>query len=242
MLRTSEGVISRYEDLKKGLATVLRGGISLPAFESRVDLLMTATLVFAGLFTSLIVALHFLRSDLNPVSRTTSEYAVGSYGFVMTAAFICMIVMSLALVTLLAAELPAEDQSRTGVWLLGIWIIGAILAAIFPIDPEGPGDTTAGTIHRIAATVGFLSFSVGALLISRAFGRVASWQQFHRYARALAVAMLVGYVIMMVMLITEAGYAGLVQRILLVTIVAWMVLVVWRIGSEKRDAGAERYP
>ncbi len=35
-------------------------------------------------FVIVIVSLHFLRPDLNPISHPTSEYAVGPYGFLMT--------------------------------------------------------------------------------------------------------------------------------------------------------------
>ena len=47
----------------------------------------TIALVGVAYFAVIIVVLHFLRPDLNPISSPTSEYAVGPYGFLMTSAF-----------------------------------------------------------------------------------------------------------------------------------------------------------
>jgi hypothetical protein len=49
--------------------------------------LATGALVAIAYFVAVIVAMHFLRPD-NPLTHTTSEYAVGPYGFLMTSAFI----------------------------------------------------------------------------------------------------------------------------------------------------------
>jgi hypothetical protein len=40
------------------------------------------------IFASLIIILHFLRPDLDPPQRPTSEYAVGNYDYLMTVAFL----------------------------------------------------------------------------------------------------------------------------------------------------------
>ncbi|HEY7417238.1 MAG TPA: DUF998 domain-containing protein, partial [Ktedonobacteraceae bacterium] len=40
------------------------------------------------IFVVLVMALHVLRPQLNPLSHTVSEYAFGPFGFLMTIAFI----------------------------------------------------------------------------------------------------------------------------------------------------------
>ena len=71
-----------------------------PSVPTRTQLARTAMVALVGIayFALIIVALHFLRPDLNPLSTPTSEYAVGPYGFLMTSAFFSMSLASFALV------------------------------------------------------------------------------------------------------------------------------------------------
>ena len=79
-----------------------------PGLHTRTQLARIATVAPVGIvyFAVIIVALHFLRSDLDPMRRPTSEYAVGSYGFLMTSAFFSMSLGSFALVIGLYREVP----------------------------------------------------------------------------------------------------------------------------------------
>ena len=49
--------------------------------------LATATFAGMGYFGVSLVALHFIRTDYDPVSENVSQYAIGPYGYMMTAAF-----------------------------------------------------------------------------------------------------------------------------------------------------------
>ena len=71
-----------------------------PSLHTRQQVARAATiaLVGAAYFVVIIVVLHFLRPDLNPIRRPTSEYALGQYGFLMTSAFFSMSLASFALV------------------------------------------------------------------------------------------------------------------------------------------------
>ena len=71
--------------------------LSLPT-RKQVASIATVALVGIAYFVVIIVALHVLRPDLNPIQRPTSEYAVGPYGWLMTSAFFSMSVASWALV------------------------------------------------------------------------------------------------------------------------------------------------
>ena len=64
-----------------------------PSLRTRQQRARVATIALVGVayFAVIIVVLHFLRPDLNPIRRPTSEYAVGRYGFLMTSAFFSMV-------------------------------------------------------------------------------------------------------------------------------------------------------
>jgi hypothetical protein len=87
----------------------------------RTASIATVALVGVAYFVVAIVVLHVLRSDLNPIQRPTSEYAVGPYGWLMTSAFFSMSVASWALVIGLSQGVARPAQSRIGLGLLGLW-------------------------------------------------------------------------------------------------------------------------
>jgi hypothetical protein len=92
------------------------------SLHTRTQLARTATVTIVGIayFTFIIIALHFLRPDLDPFSRPTSEYAVGPYGFLMTSAFFSMSLASFALVIGLYQGVSQLARCRIGIGLLGI--------------------------------------------------------------------------------------------------------------------------
>jgi len=94
-----------------------------PSLHTRTQLARIATVAIVGgaYFSVIIVVLHFLRPDLNPLRQPTSEYAVGPYGFLMTSAFLSMGLASFALVIGLYQGVSQPARSRIGLALLGIW-------------------------------------------------------------------------------------------------------------------------
>ena len=193
----------------------------------------TATVALAGIayFVLIIVALHFLRPDLNPISQPTSEYAVGSYGYLMTSAFFSMSLASWALVAGIYQGVSQRARSRIGLGLIGVWAVGVLIAMIFPIDLDGAPPTLAGTIHEINGPLTFLSLTVGVLLVSRRFKHDEKWRPFHRSALILSLAMLVEFIGIPLAIATESGVVGLAQRIFLVTFATWFLLTAARLRS-----------
>lgn len=204
-----------------------------PSLHTRTQLARIATLALVGVvyFAVVIIALHFLRSDLNPIRRPTSEYAVGSYGFLMTSAFFSMSLGSFALVIGLYQGVSQPARSRVGLGLLGLWAVGVLIAMIFPIDLEGAPQTISGTIHGINGPLAFLSLTAGAILVSRRFEQDEKWRSFHRTALTLSLIMLAAYIATFLNNATGSGFAGLCQRIFLAAFVTWFFLTAARLRS-----------
>lgn len=199
--------------------------------EARVHLAAVATIALVAIsyFTAIIIVLHFVRSSLDPMERPTSEYAVGPHGYLMTTAFLAVSLASFMLVIGLSRGIAPPAQSRIGLGLLGLLAIGVLVAMIFPIDPEGAARTTSGTIHRINGPLAFLSLSSGAVLVSRRLKEDERWQPAHRWALILSVGMLTLWILTPLAIILDTGIVGLVQRALLITFVAWFVLMATRL-------------
>ena len=68
--------------------------------------LATTTVIGTTYFALVIAAMHFIRLDINPIERPTSEYAVGPFGYLMTSAFLSLSVGTWALVLGLRRDLP----------------------------------------------------------------------------------------------------------------------------------------
>lgn len=192
-----------------------------------------ATVAIAGsaYFALAIAALHFLRPGLSPVSHFTSEYANGSYGFLMTSAFFSMFLATAALVVGLYQRMPQQALSRTGLVFLGLWGIGVAIAMTFPIDAEGAPVTLSGTIHQSAGPLTFLCASIGVTLLSLRFGHDENWRPLQRVALVLSLVIAAGFVATAYNFFTGGEFGGLMQRIVLATIVMWMLLIAARLRS-----------
>lgn len=203
------------------------------SLQTRKQVASIATVAIAGIayFVVIIVALHVLRPDLNPIQRPTSEYAVGPYGFLMTSAFFSMSVASFALVIGLSQGVSQPARSRIGLGLLGLWGVGVLIAMLFPIDLEGAPQTISGTVHRMNGPLTFLSLTAGVILVSRRFKHDETWRPFHRTALILSLVMLAAFIGTFLSIATESGFAGLTQRIYLATFVTWFLLTAARLRS-----------
>lgn len=200
-----------------------------------------ATVALAGVtyFTVAIVALHFLARDVDPVRYTTSFYAVGPYAILMSSAFLAMSIATTGLVVGLAKAARSTARSRVALALLGVWAVGALIAMLFPIGPEGAAPNLANTVHRINGPLAFLALSLGALLTSVGFVHDEWWRPIRRAAIALSLIMVAGFVGLAVSLATGGAYSGLLQRILLTAVVAWYVLTALRLRSSGPRRGEQ---
>src|SRR5215212_11798205 len=143
---------------------------------SRVSIFLAflAIVGIAGYLLNL-AALHFLRTDVNPMVEPVSNYAVGAYGFLSTAANIGSGLAALALTLGLYLSIASPGRSRVGLFLLGLFGVSELLAAIFPID-VGAQATIIGTIHNIVGNISFFGFLAAVILLSWSMGKDEQWR------------------------------------------------------------------
>jgi len=181
-----------------------------------------------------IAALHFLRSDVNPVLEPISNYGVGPYGFLLTVADIGSGLATLALVFGLYLGIGPPGRSYVGLFLLALYGVSELLAGIFPIDISGEA-TTAGTVHNIVGNISFFCFSIAAILLSLRMGKDEQWRSFRRPALALSI------VVVMTAILTIAGFNlgigfGVTQRVANVAVLVWMLVVALHLRSVAQGA------
>ena len=204
---------------------------------------LIATLAFVGLAFFVATAwLLPLFSEYSLAADYISELAIGRYGYVQTVAFFAAGVGSLALAVGVREATNGSWGSRLGSVLVGLYGVGAILAAIFPtdeIDPAGRigSPTSVGAIHIVASASAFVFGIAGMFVLSRTFKRDARWRAFWLLSLLLAFAALVGFIVAVP---SEGPWVGLIQRIFIGTIILWQVLVAFRLRSIAKDASAEQ--
>jgi hypothetical membrane protein len=190
-----------------------------------------ALLAIVGIVDFLLNAavLHFLRPDVNAVLEPISNYAVGPYGFLLTAADIGGSLAALALTFGLYLSIAPPGRSYVGLFLLGLYGVSVLLAGIFPIDVGGEA-TMAGTIHNIVGNIAFFGFPIAVILLSLGMGKDERWRSFRR--RALALSLLVVLTVILTIVGSNFGIGfGVTQRIANVAALVWMLAVALHLRS-----------
>ena len=150
------------------------------------------TLVVLGVL--LILLLHVLppSSQVNPVTKTISEYALGANRWIFDLALFALATGTVGvLVGLVRARVTRAFGAAS--LLVLTWAVCLVLLVVFQkydyAADSGVG--LGGRIHRMATLVGFLSLPVGALLVSGGDGPEA--RRARRWTRTTSVVALLSF-------------------------------------------------
>lgn len=189
-------------------------------------------------FPFAFVALHLLRTDLDPTWRPISEYALGPHGWLMTLCFALWGAGALALAVALRKE-ASTRAARIGLALLALGGFGPLLAAVFPMDPLGTAPdamSASGMVHAASAVVGDL-IPIAALVLGVTLTREARiWAASRgpvRLASALAFVLLVLASVAMGVMMPESGElgpdvsVGWLMRAFVVASNLWVGVAAW---------------
>jgi hypothetical protein len=202
---------------------------------SRVTMVL-ALLTIVGIVVYLLnfATLHFLRPDVKPVLEPVSNYAVGPYGFLVTAATTGSGLAAFALMVGLYLSIAPRARSYIGLFFLGLYGVSELMAGLFLIDVSGEA-TMAGAIHNIVGNISFFGFIIAVILLSLSMGKDERWRSFRR--TALAVSVLVVLTIILTMFAPNIGIGfGVAQRVANLTGSVWMLMVALHLRSVAQGA------
>ena len=196
--------------------------IETNAHAASIRRLARLALAGGGIFTVIVVLLHWIRPEYDVVTRFISEYAVTD-PVLAAVAGVSLGLGSIALAKALAAALPGEHRSRAGLlmmWTFGICFVGV---GLFPADefPTVNPPSWHGIIHAIFGLIGFFSFSLGSLLISFRLRRAPSWRKDAPLLTVVAALC----VILFFVFYAGLPFVGILERILVALMIAWIGLV-----------------
>lgn len=203
----------------------------------------TVSIACSVFFFVAVILSHLIRTDLRPTTHFLSEYALGTNGFVMTAAFAVLGIGNLALTLGLWPSITAARHARVGVVLLGIGGIALLLVAIFPaeIEPDMSALSLSGQVHDVAALIFFVATVVGSILIALGFRRELQWQSHAGSEMTLALLAAVALLAFLVIYPLQTGenpavpvFADIVeisQRVLMLCIWLWLLVTALRLRT-----------
>ena len=193
-------------------------------------LLATASIALSLIGVGAVVALHVLRPELAPVSHRLSEYAIGRYGGLMTAAFVCVGASLLAL----AGAIVDEDRRVRALVVaaaVGIAGLGMILSGMYRTDASRSG-ATADALHSAASGLATLTL-IGAAVVWTAIA-------LRRTAPVVLATMCVALGAVSPAL-HRSRWTGLSQRLLWLTLLTWVVVAAVDLATGRSGHSPSRY-
>src|ERR1035438_3408897 len=214
-------------------APVQEGGLS--ATEKRNSARAVFWAMDAAIFLYLVLDIiaQVLPPHYNPINTAESDLAVGPYGYIMALNFVNRGLLSLSFLYAFGRTLGSwgveTAKYRRGVFLIGIWGVGALLLSLFPTDVPATPVSWHGLIHLVVAFLAFVGGSLGILRLSLQFGDDAVLHDAKRLALPIAVVavlflvLLFGLPFILPHLASRIG--GVTERVLIGSVLVWMLAV-----------------
>ncbi len=192
------------------------------------------SLALLSLGAACVIALHVLRRDLDPNGHRISEYALGPYGSLMTIAFLSIGMGQLVLAMALGGAVDRSRWSAAASLAVASAGAGMIVAGIYRTDPERSG-ATADAIHSAASAGATVALIASALALSIVRYRVPCRVPCRRSPAwrpdlTAALAIMAGVLGALSPLLHRSAWTGASQRLLWLTLLAWLVVTAWRLG------------
>lgn len=191
-----------------------------------------------------LVMLHVLKPEIDPSWRFISEYALGRYGWIMSAVFVTSAVAHVAVVVDLRRYLSSSWPGRFALLALVTSAAGLAIAGMFTTDAvttAADAVTLSGRLHNVGGTMG-LAMPLAVVLVTWQLLKHAAWRHRRRALLIAAGLSIAGTVVSMVslgILLTRSNGTfgpevpvGWPTRFELGTYVIWFLTV-----ARRRSAG-----
>ena len=215
------------------------------ARNGNADRIPRASVACGALFAILLTGLHVLEPEFDPTWRFVSEYMLGTFGWMMSAAFVA-IASNLALTGIVVVREARTVPIVLGLIVLYIAVVGLLIAAIFPTDSitTATGSMSfSGRMHVLGASLDYTP--VAALLITIGLTRRPGWREMRGVLMATAIVTILLTVAFIVSMPPDykfgpGTYTGLIGRLLLLSYLGWTIPLSFHAVSLRRIAALRR--
>jgi len=146
-------------DAISNVRDVTRSGMAVSGAAARISFVSSVSSL------AFLAGLHFLSPEFNPSSRMVSEYALGSYGWVLLWMFLTWSLSCIAIFFAIQSQITTVS-GKIGLGFLLLAAIGMIMGGLFDVNHD---------LHGLAAMLGIPSLPIAAILISVSLGRNSGW-------------------------------------------------------------------
>ncbi len=216
----------------RAASTLPIASIVKPTPASRlVTISAAAGIIGPILFSVVVIVLGYFWTGYNHLTQAVSELGATNAPNMSIQALNFFIIGILTVVFAVGLALHDRRFRSTSV-LVGVYGLGASLAAVLPCDPGCPvtGTSIVQVAHNLDALISFIGLGVAPLLFWRSGKTVLLWSKTAGWSLRVAVgsiSLLIGYLIIDVLSLSP--YTGLLQRIFLGLLFAWVIMMVVRL-------------
>jgi hypothetical protein len=189
------------------------------------------TIASVSYWLTIIIAMHVLEPEFNPMQVPMSAYVAGAYGGWMTTTFFALAIALIATAFGLCATLRTDVLAWISFLLFIVAAVGVVVAGIFPGIIDGHSSVH---WHAIGSQFAFPGMALGSLLFSLSFFSVSRRQRIAVPALTLSVGVVLAFLLWPSPI--SAGRDGLVQRIFFALMIPWFVLVGMHLMRTDRSA------
>ena len=172
-------------------------------------------------FTLSAIAAHLLKTELNWLNHTLSQYALGEHGLIITVGFYCIGLTQI----LLAISFMIFNQATIskGALLLFTAGLGVFVAALFPTQPPS-ADMLTRLPHIAGASAHFLLFPLAVLALTPSLdaGRLKSFSFMVGYVTLIFFIVLLALFVMKP--IIDTPFFGLFEKVNILIINIWLLV------------------
>lgn len=197
------------------------------------------SLVLVMVFVASCCALQWLRPDLDWRLAPMSSYLRGPYGGWLRLAYYGLGIGLVLLGQGLHGAVEPHRRSTAPRRLLLLAGVALVVTAITETHLPGLDRRQALQVHQLAALVTFVSVTLAMLLQSWRFQGHAAWRPYFRGAFALALAAFIAlgvYATGPRLPHALEWPQGILQKLVITLIVAWLALAAWRLRRLQASA------
>lgn len=177
-----------------------------------------------------------LRPGYSPIREFNSLLSLGPYGWVNVANFIIFGLLMTAFAAGVRTVIRTGPAAPVGPILLAVSGMGLIAAGVFVADPGPNAATVHGALHMAASILFLATMTAACLVFASQYERLPQSRRFAAYSRMTGFAFAALSVATVVLM--GVGISGLLQRIEILVISTWIVLLAVRLIQERAAAGS----
>ncbi|MCC7297286.1 MAG: DUF998 domain-containing protein [Bacteroidia bacterium] len=175
-----------------------------------------------GVSLFLLVLLHFLKPEFNPLTRNLSEYANGKYGFLMILFFLFNALGFVGMAFHSYRIFTHRAYRAIASFLFLVCAFSAVILSIFPLNLIDSPSNTSSYIHIQTAPMFLISEIVAMTVFTIRLRFERPYKPHFLPTITYAVCTYLVFILFL-LLVRDPNYTGLVQRMLGFSIWLWLM-------------------